>query len=64
MASYFDWFTQRRRMRTVRLEKLVKPKYKGLDAVREAEGEAMAVEEFFRRRRRGGRYHSTMHRRE
>lgn len=63
MASYFDWFTQRRRMRTVRLEKLVKPKYKGLDAVREAEGEAMAVEEFFRRRR-GGRYHSTMHRRE
>jgi len=63
MAPYFDWFTQRRRMKTVRLENLVKPKYKGLDAVREAEGEAMAVEEFFRRRR-GGRYYFTMHGRE
>ena len=45
--------TQRRRMKTVRLNSLVKPKYRGLDDVREKQGEAVAVEEFFRRRRRG-----------
>lgn len=42
---------QRRRLRLVRLDRLVKTKYKGLDAVRERDGEEAAIEEFFRRRR-------------
>lgn len=46
---------QRRRARLVRLDRLVKAKYKGLDAVRERDGDEAAIEEFFRRRR-GERY--------
>ncbi|CAM9497129.1 unnamed protein product, partial [Laminaria digitata] len=42
---------RRRRLRSVRLDRLVKAKYKGLDAVRDEVGEEAAVEEFYRRRR-------------
>ena len=42
---------QRRRLRSVRLELLVKAKYKGLDSIRDQAGEEAAVEEFYRRRR-------------
>eukprot|EP00903_Cladosiphon_okamuranus_P006630 g6475.t1 len=42
---------QRRRVRLVKLDRLRKPKYRGLDAVREKEGDEAAIEEFFRRRR-------------
>lgn len=39
----------------MRLDRLVKAKYKGLDSVRDQVGEEAAVEEFYRRRR-GARY--------
>ncbi|CBN79212.1 conserved unknown protein [Ectocarpus siliculosus] len=42
---------QRRRVRLVQLDRLVKAKYKGLDALRERDGDEAAIEEFFRRRR-------------
>eukprot|EP00904_Undaria_pinnatifida_P007019 jgi/Undpi1/3447/HiC_scaffold_16.g06819.m1 len=42
---------RRRRLRAVRLDRLVKAKYKGLDAYRDQLGEEAAVEEFYRRRR-------------
>lgn len=38
----------------------MKTRYKGLDAVREKDGDEAAIEEFFRRRR-GERYESDVH---
>lgn len=43
--------TKRRRVRSVRLDSLVKAKYKGLEDVRAREGDHAAMEEFIRRRR-------------
>ncbi|CAM9253899.1 unnamed protein product [Sphacelaria rigidula] len=42
---------RRRRVRSVRLDSLVKAKYKGLEDVRAREGDHAAMEEFIRRRR-------------
>lgn len=50
---------RRRRLRSVRLDRLVKAKYKGLDSVRDQVGEEAAVEEFYRRRRGASIYGGT-----